>query len=277
MRSLVSLVVVAWSVAIIGCGIPSPPDDAANKSITLAAGTTLQDSGLFDELLPRCKMETGIDVKAVAVGTGQALEIARRGDADALLTHSPAAEKEFLEAGWAESRDEVFWNDFVILGPAADPAGVKQAENATAALATIEGAKAVFVSRGDDSGNHKLEMTLWKELAIEPKGMWYMSVGAGMAHAMRLASEKQAYLLADRGTWLAMRKEVELAIVHEGDPKLVNQYAVLVVNPAKHPHTHIAEGREFAAWLQRPETQEFIAGFGKDKHGEPLFKIGSAK
>jgi tungstate transport system substrate-binding protein len=276
MRKLISLVVVIWFAAIIGCGTSSPPI-AAKKSITLAAGTTLKDSGLFDELLPRCKMETGIEVKAIAVGTGQALEIAKRGDADALLTHSPAAEKEFLEAGWAESRNELFWNDFVILGPAADPAGVKQAENATAALAKIEGAKASFVSRGDDSGNHKLEMTLWKELAIEPKGTWYMSVGAGMAHATRLASEKQAYLLADRGTWLAMRKEVELAIMHEGDPKLVNQYAVLVVNPEKHPHTHIAEAREFAAWLQRPETQEFVAGFGKDKYGEPLFKIGLAK
>ena len=256
-----------------GCGPAAAP---ATKSITLAAGTTIQDSGLLDVLLPRCLAETGIDVKAIAVGSGQALEIAKRGDADALLTHAPAAEKEFLAAGWAESRDEVFWNDFLIAGPKDDPAGVGMAKDALAAFGRINEHKSAFVSRGDDSGNHKLELKLWKEASLEPGGEWYLSIGDGMAQALRVANEKRAYLLADRGTWLAMQKELDLAVLHQGDPKLVNQYAVLVVNPAKHPHLHAAEARQFAQWLQAPATQEFIAAFGKDKYGESLFKIGSA-
>jgi len=259
--------------AAAGCGQATAP----TRSITLAAGTTLQDSGLLEELLPRCLAETGIEVKAVAVGSGQALEIAKRGDADALLTHSPAAEKEFLEGGWAESRVEVFWNDFLIAGPKSDPAGVKQAENAIAALTKISAAQSSFVSRGDDSGNHKLELKLWTEAGIDPQGDWYLSVGTGMASALRLANEKQAYLLADRGTWLAMQKELDLAVLHEGDPKLINQYSVLVVNPAKHPHLHTAEARQFAEWLQLPATREFVAAFGKEQYGEALFKLGSAK
>jgi len=259
--------------ATIGCGDSGDPP----KTITLAAGTTLQDSGLFDELLPRCHTETGIDVKALAVGTGQALEIAKRGDADALLTHSPIAEKEFLAAGWAESRTEVFWNDFFIVGPATDPAGIKQATNALGALEKIASARAPFVSRGDDSGNHKLEVKLWQETGINPAGDWYISIGGGMAQAFRIGNEKQAYLLADRGTWLASRKQLDLTVLHEGDPKLINQYSVLVVNPDKHPHLNTVAARQFAEWLRKPETEQFIGAFGKDKHGEALFKIGSAK
>ncbi len=267
--------------AIVGCGTAKSPTSApaaasAGKSITLAAGTTLQDCGLFDVLIPRCRAETGIEVKAIAVGTGQALEIARRGDADALLTHSPAAEKEFLDAGWAESREEVFWNDFLIAGPKDDPSGVGQAKDALGAFGKIHAAQVPFVSRGDDSGNHKLELKLWKEADLETSGDWYLSVGAGMAQALRVANEKRAYVLVDRGTWLAMRKEIDLVVVHEGDPKLVNQYAVLVVNPAKHAHLRLADAREFANWLRLPATTEFIASFGKDQYGEALFKIGSA-
>jgi tungstate transport system substrate-binding protein len=229
---------LAIVAGMLGCGpaeIPtaapsaSPTAAAANKSITLAAGTTIQDSGLFDVLIPRCLAETGIEIKAVPVGTGQALEIAKRGDADALLTHSPAAEKEFLEAGWAESREEVFWNDFLIAGPKDDLAGVAQAKDALGAFGKIHAAQAPFVSRGDDSGNHKLELKLWKEAELENSGGWYLSVGAGMAQALRVANEKRAYVLVDRGTWLAMRKETDLVVHHEGDPKLVNQHAVLVV------------------------------------------------
>jgi tungstate transport system substrate-binding protein len=273
MRIPIWLLVLATICVSAGCGQATAP----TRSITLAAGTTLQDSGLFEVLLPRCRAETGIEVKAISVGTGQALEIAKRGDADALLTHSPAAEKEFLEAGWAESRVEVFWNDFLIAGPKSDPAGVKQAENAIAALTKISAAQSTFVSRGDDSGNHKLELKLWKEAGIDPQGDWYLSVGTGMAATFRLANEKQAYLLADRATWLAMQKELDLAVLHEGDPNLINQYSVLVVNPAKHPHLHTAEARQFAEWLQQPATREFIGAFGKEKYGEALFKLGSAK
>jgi tungstate transport system substrate-binding protein len=259
-------------VVATGCRGSATP----TQTITVAAGTTLQDSGLFDVLLPRCRAETGIEVKAVAVGTGQALEIAKRGDADALLTHSPSAEKEFLAAGWAESRTEVFWNDFLVVGPQSDPAEVKQAKDAITALERVANAKSPFVSRGDDSGNHKLEQKLWQQAGIQPKGEWYISVGTGMAQAFRVANEKQAYLLADRGTWLASRKQLDLVVVHEGDPKLVNQYSVLVVNPEKHAHLHAASARRFAEWLQKPETEQFIADFGKDKYGEALFKLGSA-
>lgn len=273
---------LAIMTGVLGCGTAKAPTStpatvSANKSITLAAGTTLQDSGLFDVLIPRCLDETGIDVKVISVGTGQALEIAKRGDADALLTHSPAAEKEFLETGWAESREEILWNDFLIAGPKEDPARIGHAKDALGAFGKIHAAKSPFVSRGDDSGNHKLELTLWKEGGLETSGDWYLSVGAGMAQALRVANEKRAYVLVDRGTWLAMRKELDLKVVHQGDPKLVNQYAVLVVNPEKQPHIRVADAREFANWLKRPATTEFIASFGKDKYGEPLFKIGSAK
>jgi tungstate transport system substrate-binding protein len=171
----------------------------------------------------------------------------------------------------------VFWNDFLIAGPKVDPAGIGQAKDALAAFRQISEQKSAFVSRGDDSGNHKLELKLWKEASLEPGGEWYLSIGSGMSQALRVANEKRAYLLVDRGTWLAMEKELDLAVLHQGDPKLVNQYSVLVVNPAKHPHLHAAEARQFAQWLQAPATQDFIAAFGKDKYGEALFKIGAAK
>jgi tungstate transport system substrate-binding protein len=272
MKWLQAIGFLAAMAMLKGCG-----SDPESKSITLTAGTTLQDSGLFDVLLPRYKAETGIDVRAIAVGTGQALEIAKGGDADALLTHSPAAEQEFLNAGWAESRVEVFWNDFLVAGPADDSAGVKGSTDALDAFKRIADAKTTFVSRGDDSGNHKLELKLWREAGIDTTGLEaYVSVGSGMGAALRVANERRAYILVDRGTWLAMRAELELAVLHEGDPKLVNQYAVLVVNPAKHPHARVSMARQFAEWLQKDETTAFIGSFGKDRFGEPLFKVGSA-
>jgi tungstate transport system substrate-binding protein len=205
------------------------PPASSPPALVLATTTSARDSSLLDVLIPRFREETGISVDFVAVGTGQALEIGRRGDADLLLTHAPQAEEAFLSEGFAESRAEVFWNDFVILGPANDPAGA-----------------------------------------------WYVSVGEGMAHTLRVAHELQAYTLADRGTWLAQRKRSDLSIVHAGDPRLVNQYAVLVVHPQKHPHRQTAAARKLADFLQAPDTHKLIAEFGREQFGEPLFHTGSA-
>lgn len=264
---------ILLALVAVGCNSARPPA----KSITVAAGTTLVDSGLFDELLPQFKAESGIEVRVVAVGTGQALELAKRGDADALVTHSPAAEKQFVADGWAESRAEVFWNDFVIVGPKSDPAGVAAAKDAVEALQKLAQASGPFVSRGDDSGTHKLELKLWKEAGLAPVGEWYASVGAGMAHTLRVTTERQAYTLTDRGTWLAHQKQLDLAVLYEGDPRLINQYAVLVVSPAKHPHLHAAEARRFAEFLASHATQQVVAAFGQEQYGQPLFHTGAAR
>jgi tungstate transport system substrate-binding protein len=267
-------------VVLLGCCAsavqPTGGTAGAPPALVLATTTSARDSGLLDVLLPKFREETGIAVDHVAVGTGQALEIGRRGDADLLLTHSRPAEEAFVAEGFAESRTEVFWNDFVIVGPAGDPAGARQSEDALDALRRIAEAKASFVSRGDDSGTHQLEQRLWQELKLEPSGDWYNSVGEGMAHTLRVANELQAYTLADRGTWLAQRERLDLAIVHAGDPRLVNQYALLVVHPKKHPHRNTAAARTFAEFLLEPPTQQLIAEFGRDQFAEPLFQAGSA-
>lgn len=266
--------------AIYGCGTavvqPAASPGSSPPALVLATTTSARDSGLLDVLIPRFREETGISVDFVAVGTGQALEIGRRGDADLLLTHARQAEEAFLSEGFAESRAEVFWNDFVILGPANDPAAVRESANAIDALRRIAASQATFVSRGDDSGTHKVEQRLWDELQIDPAGDWYVSVGEGMAHTLRVAYELQAYTLADRGTWLAQRKRSDLSIVHAGDPRLVNQYAVLVVHPKKHPHRQTAAARKLADFLQAPDTHKLIAELGREQFGEPLFHTGSA-
>jgi tungstate transport system substrate-binding protein len=245
--------------------------------LLLATTTSAQDSGLLESLAPRLLQERGIELKYVAVGTGQALEIGKRGDADVVLTHAPAAEREFLAAGHAESRAEVFWNDFLIVGPAGDPAAIGGTASAAAALAKIAGSQSRFVSRGDESGTHKVEMKLWKEAGLDPRGDWYISAGAGMAQVLRMAYELRGYTLVDRATWIAHRKGLDLVALVEGDAALVNQYSVLVINPARHSHLRVAEAREFAIWLQEPGTREFIADLGKDQYGEALFKVGSVE
>jgi tungstate transport system substrate-binding protein len=251
-----------------GCG------GRAEKSLTLATTTSVQDSGLLDVLLPLFRRQTGIDVKAVAVGTGQALELGRRGDADVLLAHDPEGERKFMDEGFGALRHPVMYNDFVLVGPPADPAAVKGRPSAADAFTRVARAQSPFVSRADESGTHQKERAVWRRAGIEPQGDWYLRAGAGMGQVLRLASEKRAYALTDRGTFLALQKGLDLAVLHEGDPLLVNPYSVIVVSSAKHPHAREKAAREFADFLLSPQGRKAIADFGKDRFGQPLFFPG---
>lgn len=264
------MVVGAVIASALGRGA-APPAAAAPREVILATTTSTQDTGLLDVLVPRFEKQTGLKVKVIAVGTGQALELGRRGDADVLLVHAPKAELQFLAEGQGIERRPVFYNDFVLLGPAADPARVHAAKNAAAAMAAIARAHETFVSRGDDSGTHKKELSLWQRAGIQPAGNWYLSAGAGMAAVLRMAAERGAYTLSDRGTYLALSRMLRLQVLFQGDPVLRNPYAVMCVNPRRHPAVNIAGARQFAAFLLLPETQRFVAAFGKDRFGQSLF------
>lgn len=242
--------------------------------LTLASTTSTNDSGLFASILPRFEADTGIAVRVVAVGTGQALEIGRRGDADALLVHDRASEDRFLADGLASLRRDVMYNDFVIVGPSVDPAGIRGGTKAPAALATIAAQRAAFVSRGDDSGTHKAEARLWSAAGIEPEGAsggWYRETGSGMGATLNVAAELPAYTLSDRATWLAFRNRRELTILVEGDASLRNAYGVLVVNPARHPHVKAELAMRFADWLTGAEGRAAIEAFRID--GQRLFFV----
>ncbi len=245
---------------------------AQEKSIVVASTTSTQDSGLFDYLLPLFETKTGIDVKVVAQGTGQALETARRGDADVVLVHAKAQEEQFVADGDGVERFDVMYNDFVLVGPAADPAGAKAADDITAALKAIHEAKAPFVSRGDKSGTHTAELRLWKDAGIDPaaeSGGWYRSIGQGMGAALNTAGAMDAYVLADRGTWLSFKNRGDLTILVEGDNRLYNQYGVILVNPQKHPSVKAEWGQAFIDWLISREGQDAIAAYKID--GQQLF------
>lgn len=262
-RSAVSLCMVLAA----GC---SGRDDAAT-TLTLATTTSTRDSGLLDVLLPKFEKETGIEVKVVAVGSGQALELGRRGDADVLLTHAPEAEERFVAAGHGVERQAVMHNDFVIVGPEADPAHVQRELSIAEAFRRMARSEAPFVSRGDDSGTHMKEKRIWQEAGAEPQGDWYIRAGAGMAEALRMASQLRAYTLSDRGTFLAQRNGLALVILFEGDRLLENRYSAIVVNPERHPHVHQAGARRFIEFLVSPEVQRTIAEYGVSESGEPLF------
>jgi len=249
----------------------------SSPTLTLATTTSTQDSGLLDVLVPLFRERSGIEVKVVAVGTGQALELGRRGDADVLLVHDPDAEEKFMAEGFGASRRPVMWNDFVLVGPPADPAGARGAASAVEAFGRVAGKQAPFVSRGDESGTHAKEMAVWRRAGGESRGGWYVRAGAGMGQVLRMASEKQAYTLSDRATFLAQRDGLDLAMLLQGDPLLVNQYSVIPVSPEKHPHVRHEAAREFADFLLSPECQRAIAVFGKERYGEPLFFVGEAR
>jgi tungstate transport system substrate-binding protein len=253
-----------------GCSRPGP-----TESITLATTTSAQDSGLLDVLVPRFRQQTGIEVKVVAVGTGQALELGRRGDADAVLVHAPAAEQRFMEEGHGASRRAVMVDRFILVGPPADPAGVKGQASVVEAFTRIAGKEAPFVSRGDESGTHIKEKAIWQKAGVEPRGAWYIAAGAGMAQTLRMAGEKRAYTLTDRGTYLAQGQGLDLTVLCEGDPLLVNPYSVITVNPERHPGVHAEAARKFADFLVSPGVQETIADFGRDRFGEALFTAGA--
>ncbi len=248
------------------------PALAQEKSITVASTTSTEQSGLFGHLLPLFQAKTGIQVRVVALGTGQALDAARRGDADVVFVHDPAAEEKFVAEGYGVERKEVMYNDFVLVGPKADPARVAGGKDVLEALRKVEAAKAPFVSRGDKSGTHAAELRYWKAAGVDldrAKGPWYRDTGSGMGPALNTASSMNAYILADRGTWLAFRNRGELVILVEGDQRLFNQYGVIVVNAAKHPHVKNELGRQFADWIVSPEGQSAIASYRIG--GEQLF------
>jgi tungstate transport system substrate-binding protein len=262
---LVSIVLVALVIA--GC-TPKP----ANPALILATTTSTQDSGLLDVLIPLFEKQTGYEVKTVAVGTGQALAMGEEGNADVLLVHAPASEVTFMENGFGSERYLVMHNDFLIVGPADDPAGVAQAATTVDAFKAIYNAGATFVSRADDSGTHKMELSLWKKAEMDPAGQaWYLEAGQGMGATLRIASEKAGYTLTDRATYLASKDTLSLAIVLQGDKALLNIYHVIVVNPEKHTNINLAGAQAFAKFMIAADTQKTIAEFGVDQYGEPLF------
>jgi tungstate transport system substrate-binding protein len=262
---------LAATLGLIGALGSAPSLRAEPASIVVASTTSTEQSGMFKHLLPAFEAKSGIAVKVVALGTGQALDAARRGDADVVLVHDRPAEDKFLAEGFATQRRDVMYNDFVLVGPKADPAGVKGSD-VVAAFAKLAGAKAPFVSRGDRSGTHSAELRTWKDAGIDltaVRGDWYRDVGQGMGPALNAASALNAYILADRGTWLAFKNRGELAILVEGDKRLFNPYGVMLVNPAKHPSVKVKEGQAFIDWLVSPEGQGAIAGYRIG--GEQLF------
>jgi tungstate transport system substrate-binding protein len=248
------------------------PAVAREKSIVVASTTSTQDSGLFGYLLPIFKQKTGIDVKVIAQGTGQALDTARRGDADVVFVHARLAEEKFLSEGFGVKRFPVMYNDFALIGPKGDPAGIKGSRDIVAALKAIKDKAAPFISRGDRSGTHIAEIALWTVAGIDidkEKGDWYKSIGQGMGAALNTASASNSYVLTDRGTWLAFKNRGELIIAVEGDKRLFNQYGVMLVNPEKHPAVKKLLGQQFIDWLVSPEGQRIIAGY--KINGEQLF------
>lgn len=242
-----------------------------NPDVILATTTSTRDSGLLDYLLPIFQEQTGYIVKMVAVGTGEALRMGEEGNADVLLVHAPASEVAFMDAGNGKDRFLIMHNDFVILGPADDPAGIKGSENTAAAFTAIATSESPFTTRGDDSGTHKAELKLWTSASITPEGDWYLNTGQGMGDTLRIASEKYAYTLTDRATYLALKETLDLAILYEGDKALLNIYHVITVNPDKYPNMNYEGAKAFAEWLVTDEVQKMIETFGVDKFGEPLF------
>ena len=255
-----------WSIALIGVlgiALAGAAASAEDRSIVVASTTSTQDSGLFGYLLPLFKARTGIDVKVIAQGTGQALDTARRGDADVVFVHAKAQEAKFLAEGFGVRRFDVMYNDFVLIGPKSDPAGVKGRDIETA-LKAIQAKAAPFVSRGDRSGTHSAELALWKLAGIDleaAKGPWYRDIGQGMGAALNIASAMDAYVLSDRGTWISYRNRADLDIVVEGDKRLFNQYGVRLVNPDRYPHVKKELGQAFVDWLISPDGQAAIAGY----------------
>jgi tungstate transport system substrate-binding protein len=244
---------------------------AQEKSIIVSSTTSTEQSGLFGYILPIFKMKSGIDVKVVAVGTGQALDIGRRGDADVVFVHDKPAEEQFVQDGYATKRYEVMYNDFILIGPKSDPAKVGGGKDIQAAFQKIAAAQAPFVSRGDKSGTHAAELRYWKGagIAVSPSQSWYKETGSGMGPALNTASAMNGYILADRGTWLSFKNRGDLTILVQGDPKLFNQYGVMLVNPAKFSHVKKAEGQAFIDWLVSKNGQDVIASY--QIGGEQLF------
>jgi tungstate transport system substrate-binding protein len=270
MRRNLLVIVVAYAL----CCCPSA---FAQQEIILATTTSVQDTGLLDVIVPIFEKQSGSRVKAVAVGTGQALALAGKGEADVVLAHAPDAEKKYVAEGSLVNRRLVMHNYFLLAGPATDPAKVKGTSKAVEALKRIAEAKAIFVSRGDDSGTHKLEKKLWEQAGIKPGGAWYLEAGQGMGRTLSIAGEKQAYVIADRATYLAFQKTTGLATLLEGDPAFLNVYHVMEVTPEKSSKVNAAGGKAFADFLLSATAQDLLKTFGVDKYGEALFHPDAGK
>lgn len=254
-------------IFLLGC-VSQP----ANTTLILATTTSTQDSGLLDVLIPIFETESGYTVQTVAVGTGQALKMGEEGNADVVLVHAPNAEKAFMQAGFGKDRASVMYNDFIIVGPELDPAQIKGTTSVIDGVNAIFQSGALFISRGDDSGTHKKELEIWKLAELDPtEQSWYIESGQGMGATLTIASEKSAYTLTDRGTFLAQQENLDLVLILEGDPPLLNPYHVLTVNPEKYPNINYEGALAFYNFMIAPETQKIIGEFGIDLYGEPLF------
>ncbi len=247
------------------------PEPAGGRDVILATTTSTQDSGLLDVLVPTFEQQTGYHLKPVAVGSGAALKLGADGNADVLLVHSPAAEADYMAQGHGVNRRLVMYNDFIILGPESDPAGIAGTHDALAAMTRIAETESTFISRGDDSGTNKLELSLWKQAGIEPGGSWYVESGTGMGATLAIANERDAYTISDRGTYLSQADRLDLSIVVEGDKALLNVYHVIAVNPQEWPKVNAAGAQSFITFLLAPETQALIGEFGVAEFGQPLF------
>jgi len=261
-----------WAAVLVLLAAAALPGYATDRFITLASTTSTQNSGFFDFVLPKFTEKTGIEVRVIAVGTGQAIKLAENGDADVLLVHDTAGELRFVKQGYGINRREVMYNDFVIVGPKTDPAGIRGMTDAVGASKKLADSGSVFISRGDDSGTNRQELRLWDEARVDVKtasGKWYKEVGAGMGATLNTAAGLDGYTLTDRATWTTFRNRASLELLVEGDARLFNQYAVIEVNPAVHRSVKAAEARQFADWLASPEGQQIIGSFQVE--GEVLF------
>ena len=265
------LLFLAMFFMALGAGAPTQAAEVKEKNVILSTTTSTQDSGLLDVLVPLFEKTTGHSVKTISVGTGQALALAAKGDADVALVHAPSLEKKYVADGKLQNRRLVMYNDFVLIGPKQDPAKIKSAKGALAAMKLIAQAKSPFVSRGDNSGTHSLEKSLWKDAGVEPKGDWHIEGGQGMGATLGIANERNAYTITDRGTYLALAKRVTLPILVEGDRALLNVYSVMEVNPANGPRVNATGGKALADFMVSPQAQNAIKSFGVEKFGQPLF------
>ena len=261
---------VLLAAGVYGCS-------SGSDELILATTTSTQDSGLLDALIPQFEKEHDYKVKTIAVGSGEALRLAGEGEADVVLAHSPKAEEDFMAAGNGESRLVVMHNDFIIVGPVDDPAGIKGATNAGDAVKKIATAEALFLSRGDQSGTNTKELSLWTSAGIQPSGTWYQETGQGMGATLNVASDKQGYTLSDRGTYLAQKANLDLELLVEGDKALFNQYHVIVVDPKKHSNVNAEGARAFASFITSPTVQATIAQFGVKQYGQALFISDAGK
>lgn len=268
--AILSVLVLTVIFTLTGCGGRST-QRAGRTELILATTTSTQDSGLLDEWIPMFEARYPYNVKVIAVGSGQAMEMGRNGECDVLLVHSPAEEEKMVEEGYAVNRRAVMHNDFVLVGPSEDPAGIRECASASEAMRRIAEAEAGFVSRGDRSGTHVVERRLWEEAGTSPSGRWYMESGRGMGDTLRIASQERAYTLSDKGTFLGLREDLDLVVLVEGDPLLYNVYHVMEVNPERWPEVNAEGARAFSAFVTDEEAQRFLLRFGVEEYGEPLF------